>query len=68
MKMTLESEFITVTIEDKSATGIDEVFEMFKGVVLAHTFQPESLDDLILALAEEVELRKEVNEKIKNRA
>lgn len=66
MKMILESEFIKVTIEDEHATGIAEVFEMFRGAVLAHTFQPGSLDDLILVLAEEVELRNEGNENIKN--
>jgi hypothetical protein len=59
MKLTLESEFSSVTIENKSAVVLSDVFEMFKGAVLAHQFQPETLDDLILELAEEIEIRKE---------
>ena len=57
MKITLESEYMTVTIEDKKTDeGIHDLMELFKNGALALGYHPNSVDAGFLGMAEDVEV------------
>lgn len=55
MKLTIETEFETKTIEFKNSdVSLEQLFEAFKGLLVASTWSEQTINDYIIELAEEL--------------
>ena len=55
MKLTIETEFETKTIEFKNSdVSLEQLFDAFKGLLVASTWSEQTINDFIIELAEEL--------------
>ena len=55
MKLTIETKFETKTIEFKNSdVSLEQLFEAFKGLLVASTWSEQTINDFIIELAEEL--------------
>lgn len=57
MKLTIETKFETKTIEFKNSDiSLEQLFDAFKGLLVASTWSEQTINDYIIELAEELKL------------
>lgn len=57
MKLTIETKFETKTIEFKNSdVSLEQLFDAFKGLLVASTWSEQTINDYIIELAEELKL------------
>ena len=57
MKLTIETEFETKTIEFKNSdVSLEQLFDAFKGLLVASTWSEQTINEFIIELAEEIKL------------
>lgn len=57
MKLTIETEFETKTIEFKNSdVSLEQLFDAFKGLLVASTWSEQTINEFIIELAEELKL------------
>jgi hypothetical protein len=57
MKLTIETKFETKTIEFKNSdVSLEQLFDAFKGLLVASTWSEQTINDFIIELAEELKL------------
>ena len=55
MKLTIETEFETKTIEFKNSdVSLEQLFDAFKGLLVASSWGEQTINDYIIELAEEL--------------
>ena len=55
MKLTIETKFETKTIEFKNSdVSLEQLFDAFKGLLVASTWSEQIINDYIIELAEEL--------------
>lgn len=55
MKLTIETKFETKTIEFKNSdVSLDQLFDAFKGLLVASTWSEQTINEFIIELAEEL--------------
>lgn len=55
MKLTIETKFETKTIEFKNSdVSLEQLFEAFKGLLVASTWSEQTINEFIIELAEEL--------------
>ena len=55
MKLTIETKFETKTIEFKNSdVSLEQLFEAFKGLLVASTWSEKTINEFIIELAEEL--------------
>lgn len=55
MKLTIETKFETKTIEFKNSdVSLEQLFDAFKGLLVASTWSEQTINDYIIELAEEL--------------
>lgn len=55
MKLTIETEFETKTIEFKNSdVSLEQLFDAFKGLLVASTWSEQTINEFIIELAEEI--------------
>lgn len=55
MKLTIETEFETKTIEFKNSdVSLEQLFDAFKGLLVASTWSEQTINEFIIELAEEL--------------
>lgn len=58
MKLTIETEFETKTIEFKNSdVSLEQLFDAFKGLLVASTWNEETINQFIIEWAEELKER-----------
>lgn len=57
MKLTIETKFETKTIEFKNSdVSLEQLFDAFKGLLVASTWSEQIINEFIIELAEELKL------------
>jgi hypothetical protein len=57
MKLTIETKFETKTIEFKNSdVSLEQLFDAFKGLLVASTWSEQTINEFIIELAEELKL------------
>ena len=55
MKLTIETKFETKTIEFKNSdVSLEQLFDAFKGLLVASTWSEQTINEYIIELAEEL--------------
>ena len=55
MKLTIETKFETKTIEFKNSdVSLEQLFDAFKGLLVASTWSEQTINEFIIELAEEL--------------
>ena len=55
MKLTIETQFETKTIEFKNSdVSLEQLFDAFKGLLVASTWREKAINDYIIELANEL--------------
>ena len=55
MKLTIETQFETKTIEFKNSdVSLEQLFDAFKGLLVASTWSEQTINEFIIELAEEL--------------
>lgn len=55
MKLTIETEFETKSIEFKNSdVSLEQLFDAFKGLLVASTWSEQTINEFIIELAEEL--------------
>lgn len=55
MKLIIETQFETKTIEFKNSdVSLDQLFDAFKGLLVASTWSEQTINEFIIELAEEL--------------
>ena len=67
MKITIKDNHTEISVERDGVVTVTETFELIKGAFLALGFHPDSFDQGVLGLAEEIEIDNEVEEEKEQR-
>lgn len=55
MKLTIETQFETKTVEFKNSdVSLEQLFDAFKGLLVASTWSEQTINEYIIELAEEL--------------